>query len=381
MALPSLHDMLISLIGTPSVSCTLDALDTSNLPVINQLASWCESLGFKTDIRCVDEKRKKYNLLASLGAGPGGIILAGHTDTVPYDLDRWQTDPFKLTEKDGKYFGLGSTDMKGFFAVALEAVRRMQGQPLKAPVFILATADEETTMSGAKALATLGLPKARAAIVGEPTGLRPVRMHKGITMQSIRIQGLAGHSSNPALGVNAMDVMYKVMGELNSLRSELQQKYHHAGFSVPRPTLNFGCIHGGDNPNRICGACELQFDVRTLPGMSLDEIKQTIREKVALITAQENATFSMTDLFDGVDAFETDANSELVKLAEKLSGYGAQAVGFATEAPYLARQKIDTIVMGPGEIDQAHQPNEYMRIDQIEPMIKYLSSMLQHYCL
>jgi len=307
--------------------------------------------------------------------------LSGHTDTVPCNENRWNSDPFTLTEKDNRFYGLGSCDMKGFFTLALTAVAAMDKNKLKAPIFIMATSDEETSMAGARALASLGIPKARAAIIGEPTGLRPIHMHKGIMMESVKITGQAGHSSNPDLGNNAMEAMHSVISELMDYRTELQTKYSHAGFSVPTPTLNLGCIHGGDNPNRICGQCELHYDLRFIPGMQMSQLRQGIATRLQKVAKLTGTQIEGNSLFDGVEAFATDKNSELVKLAENLSGYGAEAVAFATEAPFFRAQNIDTIVMGAGSIDQAHQPDEFMALDQIDPMVGYIKQMINHYCM
>jgi len=380
-ALPSIKQQMSTLIALPSISSTLPEYDLSNEAVIHQLANWCESVGFKVDIQCVNKERKKYNLLASIGSGPGGLILSGHTDTVPCNENRWNSDPFTLTEKDNRFYGLGSCDMKGFFTLALAAVTAMDTNKLKAPIFILATSDEETSMAGARALASLGIPKARAAIIGEPTGLRPINMHKGIMMESVKITGQAGHSSNPDLGNNAMEAMHSVISELMDYRGELQTKYSHAGFSVPTPTLNLGCIHGGDNPNRICGQCELHYDLRFIPGMQMSQLRQGIATRLQKVAKSTGTQIEGNSLFNGVEAFATDKNSELVKLAEELSGYGAEAVAFATEAPFFSAQNIDTIVMGAGSIDQAHQPDEFMALDQIDPMVGYIKQMINHYCM
>lgn len=379
--LPNIKQQLTTLLSLPSVSSALPDYDMSNKAVIDQLASWCETLGFKVDIQCVDKERKKFNLLATLGSGPGGLILSGHTDTVPCNIEKWQSDPFSLTDKDNRFYGLGSCDMKGFFALALAAIEKVDRKQLKAPIFILATADEETSMSGARALATLGLPKARAAIIGEPTGLKPINMHKGILMEGIKITGQAGHSSDPELGNNAMDAMHTVISELMDFRQQLKQEYKHTAFTIPSPTLNLGCIHGGDNPNRICGQCELHFDLRMIPGMKTDQLRQRIQDRLDMVAKQTQTQIEFYRLFDGVDAFASGENSELVALAEKLSGHGAEAVAFATEAPFLAAANIDTVVMGAGSIDQAHQPDEYLAHDQIAPMVQYIEQFIKHYCL
>jgi len=382
MPLPSLFEQLQLLVASPSVSSYSDKWDMSNRPVIELLASWLTELGFQCEVLEVPNSNgQKCNLIATLGTGSGGLVLAGHTDTVPYDDFQWQSDPFKLTERDHRWYGLGATDMKGFFPVAIEAAREFVDTPLQQPLIILATADEESSMSGARALAEQGKPKARYAVIGEPTGLVPIRMHKGIMMEKVSIEGLAGHSSNPELGNNAMESMHQVISELMQFRQQLQQKYHNPGFTIPGPTLNLGCIHGGDNPNRICGHCELQFDLRAIPGMDNDELRQQIDARLQRIAEQTSSKIERETLFGGVSAFEESSNSALVKAAEKLTGYSAESVAFATEAPFMQQLGMETIVMGPGHIDQAHQPNEYIPVEQIEPAVNTLKALIRQFCL
>ncbi|GAB1265491.1 acetylornithine deacetylase [Aurantivibrio infirmus] len=375
------QQQLSQLVALPSVSSTSARWDMGNRNVIDLLATWFAELGFNTEIIPVHNQPNKANLIASLGSGPGGLVLAGHTDTVPYDENRWLQDPFSLTEKDGRFYGLGATDMKGFFPVVIEAVKKIIGKPLQQPLIILATADEESSMSGARELAAMGKPKARYAVIGEPTGLRPVRMHKGIIMESIRVQGLAGHSSNPALGNNAMEAMHQVIGDLLLFRAELQAKNSNLGFDVSVPTLNLGHIHGGDNPNRICGSCELHYDLRPLPGMNIEELRTLIDGRLDRIRTQTKTVIECESLIGGVEAFEESANSALVQAAEKLSGYSAESVAFATEAPFMKALGMETIVFGPGSIDQAHQPNEFIALDQIQPAIEMIGQLIQQFCL
>ncbi len=379
MSAPRLSEMLNTLIATPSVSCTNAALDMSNKPVLEQLAPWLEDAGFS--VEWMDVAPGKANLVATKGQGDGGLVLSGHSDTVPCDPERWQSDPFTPTERDGKLFGLGSADMKSFLGIAIEAARTVKAEQLKAPLIILATCDEETSMSGAKALVQAGWPKARQAVIGEPTGLRPVRLHKGILMEGIRITGQAGHSSDPALGNNALDGMLKVMNALTRLRSDLQQQYSHPGFDLQQPTMNFGCIHGGDNPNRICGACELQIDLRLVPGMSVADCRQQIRSVCNTALQGSGLALEFEVLFDGTEPLNTDANAEIVRLCEQLTGHNASSVSFGTEAPYLTELGISTVVMGPGYIDQAHQPDEFLPLDQVEQTVDILRSLIQRCCI
>lgn len=374
------QQQLQQLVAIPSVSCAVPEWDMPNLPVIELLANWLDELGLRTQILPLPQKGKA-NLIATLGEGDGGLVLAGHSDTVPYDTHRWQTDPFKLTEKDGKLFGLGATDMKGFFPVVIEALKPYLTAPLKQPVIILATADEESSMSGARALAASGTPKGRYAVIGEPTELVPVRMHKGIMMEAIRVQGSSGHSSNPALGNSALDSMNKVMSELISLRAELQTRYRNPGFAVAVPTLNLGCIHGGDGANRICGECELHFDLRLLPGMDNDEVRRIIQQRLNPIAQATGTDIILSSLFEGVDAFTEDEHSALVQTCEALTGKRSESVAFATEAPFMQQLGMQTVVLGPGSINQAHQPDEFIDTRQIEPAIAIIRGLIQKFCL
>jgi acetylornithine deacetylase len=373
---------LQQLVAQPSVSCAVPSWDMSNQGVINLLANWCNDLGFRTQVIPLAQTGKA-NLIATLGSGDGGLVLAGHSDTVPYDANRWQTDPFTLTEKDGKLYGLGATDMKGFFPVILEAVKPYLQQPFKHPLILLATADEESSMSGARALAQTGIAGAtpRYAVIGEPTELVPIRMHKGIMMEAIRVRGQSGHSSNPALGNNALEAMNHVMNELISLRSELQLKYRNAGFAVQTPTLNLGCIHGGDGANRICGDCELHFDLRLLPGMDNDEVRAAIQQRLRPIAERSGTDIVLSSLFEGVDPFGEDEHSELIKLCEELTGNHSESVAFATEAPFMQKLGMQTLVLGPGSINQAHQPDEFIPLNQIEPAVKIVRSLIEKFCL
>jgi acetylornithine deacetylase len=327
----SLKERFAALIAVPSVSCTQPALDQSNQPVIDLLAEWLADLGFACEQQQV--AAGKVNLLATLGRGPGGLVLAGHSDTVPYDEHLWSSDPLRLTDTGARWIGLGVCDMKGFFALIIEAVQSLLDQPFKQPLIVLATCDEESSMAGARALAEAGRPLGRAAVIGEPTGLRPIRLHKGVMMERIAIHGRSGHSSNPALGHSALEAMHEVMGELLQLRQQWQERFHGPQFGVPRPTLNFGCIHGGDNPNRICGQCSLEFDLRPLPGMQPQALRAAIREKLQPLAERHQVSIDFAPLFPCVPPFEQAADSELVRLAEQLTGYGAEAVAFGTEAP------------------------------------------------
>lgn len=378
---PNLREMIAQLIATPSISSVNPEEDQANQPVVDLLAEWLGGLGFQIEIQEVPGAPGKANLIATLGSGEGGLVLAGHTDTVPFDEGRWQSDPFQLSERDGKLYGLGTSDMKAFLALVVEAVRDLRAQDLKQPLIVLATADEESGMSGARALVEAGQPRGRHAVIGEPTNLIPVRMHKGVMMESIRVLGRSGHSSDPSLGLNAMEGMNKVLNDLLRWRSELQQRYRNNEFKIPQPTLNLGRICGGDNPNRICPEVELQLDIRPLPGMSLEELRQELEQRVRRATAEQPWGIELQALFPGLPPMETPSSAAIVRATEQLTGATAEAAAFGTEAPFLQALGTDVVVLGPGDIAQAHQPDEYLRLDRLKPTVALLQQLIKQFCL
>ena len=380
-SVPPLLDMTRELLREISVSSTSPQWDTGNIRVIHKLAGWLETLGFSVEVQPIKGKHHKANMIATLGTGSGGLVFAGHTDTVPFNEEKWSMNPLDLTERDDRLYGLGSTDMKGFFPIVIEAIKPFLDTDLKEPIIILATADEESSMDGARQLAALGTPKARFAVVGEPTDLRPIRMHKGTMMQAITVTGRAGHSSNPALGNNALEAMHVVMADLLAFRADLQERYQNSLFNVAVPTLNLGCIHGGDNPNRICGQCELHFDLRALPGMNNEDLHDEVARRLKPIATELGVNISLRGLIENVPSFEQEADSELVKACETLTGHSADAVAFATESPFFKQMGMQTIVMGPGSIDQAHQPDEYMALDQVQPAINLFGRLIERFCV
>tara|TARA_R110000744_G_scaffold100527_3_gene193907 strand:- start:4652 stop:5809 length:1158 start_codon:yes stop_codon:yes gene_type:complete len=373
--------MMSQLIASPSISCSQAHWDQSNKGVIQLLESWLSSQGFQCEIMPLPHQPDKFNLIATLGSGDGGLVLAGHTDTVPYDEGRWQSDPFSLEERDQKLYGLGSCDMKGFFAIVLDTVQAMQLSNLKQPLIILATADEESSMSGARALVERGSLKARYALIGEPTSLTPIYAHKGIMMERIQITGQAGHSSNPSLGNNALDAMHEVMSELMIFRQQLKKDYRDVSFVIDYPTMNFGCLHGGDNPNRICGRCELEFDLRALPGMSNQALMAEIAQLLPRIEEKTGTKIQLNSLFPDVPSFYTPIESDIIKACEALTKRQASTVAFATEGSFLNQMGMETLILGPGSIDQAHQPNEFMALDQIQPMQQVIRGLIERFCL
>jgi len=379
--LPPAIDMVRKLVATPSVSSPDVRFDQSNRGVIDLVAEWAAALGLAVRIEALPGESGKANLIATLGEGEEGLVLSGHTDTVPYNAERWTDDPFVLTERDGKLHGLGTADMKGFFAAALHAIARFDRGQLQQPITLLGTADEESTMDGARALAQKGERLGRYAIIGEPTGLQPIRKHKGVFYVKVTVGGKAGHASNPALGVNAIEGLQLVLTALQSWRDTIGQRHYDDDFEVPAPTLNFGRITGGDSPNRICAECTLDLDIRLLPGMERPAVVTELRDVVASALDGGPWTFDVQATGAYADAFAGPSDAEFSGAVETLCGCSAKTALFGTEAPYLAELGLQTLVLGAGDIAVAHQPDEYVTIAAIERATDVYANLIQRFCI
>jgi acetylornithine deacetylase len=379
--LPPAVEMVRKLVATPSVSSPDDRFDQSNRGVVELVAEWAAELGFEARIEALPGQPGKANLIATLGQGDDGLVLSGHTDTVPYNAERWTDDPFVLTERDGKLHGLGTADMKGFFAAALPAIARFEPRDLRSPITLLGTADEESTMDGARALVARGESLGRYAIIGEPTGLRPIRKHKGVFYVQVIVGGRAGHASNPALGVNAIEGMQLVLAALQLWRDTIGDRHHDDEFEIPRPTLNFGRITGGDSPNRICDECRLDLDLRLLPGMERAAVVAEIDEVVAHALEGGPWTFDVMATGAYADAFAGPTDAGFCGAVETLCGCSARTALFGTEAPFLAELGLQTLILGAGDIAVAHQPDEYVTMAAIERATEVYASLIQRFCI
>ncbi|BCK23449.1 TPA: acetylornithine deacetylase [Vibrio cholerae] len=377
MPLPSFLEVYEGLISTSSISSTDARWDEGNEQVIAKLADWLSALGFSIQIEQVAPN--KQNLIAKLGSGEGGLLLAGHSDTVPFDEGRWNYNPHALTQANNRFYGLGTADMKGFFAFIYEAVKNVDWSKQTKPLYVLATCDEETTMLGARHFTENAPFKPDYCIIGEPTSLVPIRAHKGHVANAIRVTGKSGHSSNPALGVNAIEIMHEVLFALMQLRDRLIKEYRHPGFEIPTPTLNLGHIHGGDSPNRICGCCELHYDVRPLPGISLDGLDNLMRDALREVQQKWPGRIELVPLHDPIPGYECAHDHPFIHGISEICEQEAQTVNYCTEAPFL-QQICPTLVLGPGSIDQAHQPDEFLAFEFIDPTVRVLSRAMQKYC-
>jgi acetylornithine deacetylase len=235
-------------------------------------------------------------------------------------------------------------------------------------------------MSGARLIADNGRKLGRYCVIGEPTGLTPIRQHKGNLTLSVEFVGQSGHASDPSLGNNALEGMYHYMTRLFDYRGQMQRRYNDPAFRIPTPTMNLGHIHGGDNSNRICGACMLMIDIRFLPSMSYASLCKDL-EQIAAEVAEARGLQLHVQSFGEGRAMDTDEASEIARYLTHLTGKQSGSAAFATEAPYFNAMQTETIVCGPGSINQAHQPDEYLPIAQIDPAVKMLENLIGHFCL
>jgi acetylornithine deacetylase len=369
------------IIAVPTISAFDPKMDQSNRVLIDCLGDWFATYGFDISIQQVPGTRNKFNMLAKIGSGEGGLLLSGHSDTVPFDQDSWKMDPFRLRQADDRLYGLGSCDMKGFFAFILEALKDIPLNKLQKPLYILATADEETSMAGARFFVEQQLIKPQMAIIGEPTELKPIYKHKGHMGHSLNIQGQAGHSSDPAKGVNAIEIMYQAIGKLLALKQHLAQQYRDDAFSVPQVTMNLGHIHGGDGENRICGHCQLNFDLRAIPELSDKEAIALIDEALGPLIKSYPQRITRELMYATAPSFGCRNEQGILELAKSLTGFDPVSANYATEAPFINQLGCDTIVLGPGSIDQAHQPDEFIDLHYIDPTVTLLRNFIRTVCL
>ncbi|QCI20208.1 acetylornithine deacetylase [Buchnera aphidicola (Brachycaudus cardui)] len=376
--IPSFIEIYKSLIKIPTISSTNQLIDQSNKNFIDLLSNYLCDLKFSIKIDHIPNTNK-FNMLARIGSGYGGLLLSGHSDTVDFDENTWTKNPFILTESDNKFYGLGTVDMKGFFACILEVLSFIDIKKIKKPIYILATANEETDMSGAKYFIQSNIIQPDCIIIGEPTSLELINAHKGHLSYSIEIIGKTGHSSNPDNGINSIEILHNILEKLLDLKIYLKKKYQHKNFSVPYPTMNLSYINGGGAINRICSLCTLNFEIRPTPGLTLTQIEILIQAKLQSIMTRWSNRIVIKKLFASVPAYECCHTNKAIKIVEKLCNLNSKAVNYCTEAPFF--EKIaPTLILGPGSIEQAHQPDEYLDTFFIQPTKNILNKLIYTFC-
>jgi acetylornithine deacetylase len=370
---------------------TLVAFDTtsreSNLEMIHFVEDYLRGHGIESTLVFNDDE-SKANLVATIGpaASRGGVVLSGHSDVVPVDGQTWSTEPFRVVERDGRLYGRGTCDMKGFLAVALALVPEFKERALRSPVHLVLTYDEETDCSGAarlmQALPETGLAP-RAVIIGEPTEMRIINAHKGQCTLETVIVGREAHSSATHLGVNAIDVAAQLIAFLAALSKEMESLPSPLdGMTPPFSTINVGTIKGGQQFNIVPAACRFEWEIRAVPGHDADEIIARFEAHAADLLAGMHGKFPGA----AIDTTVTCANAPFVPeddspaetLVKSLVGTNeAGAIAFGTEAPCYQQAGLSVVVFGPGSIDQAHKPDEYIALDQVDACVAFMRRLME----
>ena len=374
----------------PETLAELVAIDSvsarSNAKIVDYLSQRCEAIGLRVKrFPYADESGvEKINLIALAGVefaeGPPKVALAlvSHTDTVPYD-PKWD-GALRLTEREGKLYGRGSCDTKGFVAAALTAVEAVDLKHLAQPLALIFTADEEIGLIGAKRLAEQQVLQTHYAIVGEPTSLRPMRAGKGYCLAEVTIKGREAHSAYPALGTSAIFRAAGLLARIENLGAELQN-YQHAAFDPPFTTLNVGLIKGGTAKNVIPGECRFTLEWRPVPGQDPDRLLNLVFAAIEEEKMRDPEFVCDVDAARADEGFETAPDSSLVTMLEELSGHRAGTVAFGTEAAQLTKLGAEAVVLGPGDIRVAHRTGEFVPLAELETCVKILRQTIERLCV
>jgi len=366
---PETREMIERLVGFDTTSAK------SNLALIDFVQDYLEGQGARCR-RTLDAGGGKANLFATLGPdAAGGIVLSGHSDVVPVEGQRWDSDPFRVVERDGRLFGRGTADMKSFLATALALVPEFRAQPLKRPIHIAFSYDEEVGCIGVGGLIqdiTDNLPAPELVIVGEPTEMRIVNGHKGCYLFETRVKGQAAHSSQPHRGGNAIVAAGQLIAFLADLAAARRRDApHDSPFDPPYTTFNLGQIEGGKAINIVAQDCSFTWEFRPLPGEDTEAIVDAFEahaRKTVLPALREFAPEASieTGRLATVKPLAPEADGAAESLVRRLSGVNdSGVVSFGTEGGLFQAAGLSTVVFGPGSIDQAHKPNEFITLQQV----------------
>lgn len=378
--LPDSYSMVEALIGFDTTS------RNSNLDLIEFISEYLDGLGVKSELT-YDDDRRKANLFATLGPEDvPGIVLSGHTDVVPVDGQAWDTDPYKVVINENKLFGRGSTDMKSYIAVCLTHAPDILKRKLRKPIHFAFSYDEEVGCVGVRRLlASLGNRECQplACFIGEPTGMQAVRAHKGKLSQRCQVHGFECHSGMPDQGVNAVEYAAQAVVFLNRMAKRIRGNGPlDEGYDPPYTTIHTGVIKGGTALNIVPKECWFDFEFRYLPGDDPVKYLQEFQEYVngsllpemRMVASETDIDLHTLSKFPGLSNQES---AEVVKLAQHyLGAEGSGKVSFGTEGGLFEQAGIPTVVCGPGSINQAHKPNEFVEIEQIVQCEKYLHNLI-----
>lgn len=374
----NVEDILRELVAINSIS------SNSNLDIVKFLAERLERRGMcarmypYTD----DAGVKKFNLVVvhPKTVEDGGAVelaLVGHTDTVPFDPN-W-TEATTLIERDGKLFGRGSCDTKGFIAAALTAIENVDLKSLRRPLALIFTADEEAGLIGAKRLAQARPLTARYSIVGEPTSLQPMRAGKGYSLAEITVKGREAHSAYPALGSSAILRAARLVAGLDRI-AELLRDEQHDSFDPSFTTLNVGLIRGGTAKNVIPGECRLTLEWRPIPGQDPGRVLDLLHAEIAQ-ARRGDPDFECEVKAERSDGgFETPTSSDLVRMLEEYTGHTSGTVAFGTEAAQMMELGAEAVVLGPGNIREAHRTGEFVPINELNRCVEVLRRAISRLC-
>ncbi len=377
---------------TRELLATMVGLDTtsreSNLPLV----AYIEGLFDRHDIphsRVMNPDGTKANLLARVGPDvPGGVVLSGHLDCVPVDGQPWTRNPFALIEEDGRLYGRGTSDMKGFLAVALAALPDMIGAPLHRPILFALTYDEEIGTVGAPS-AVEGLladyPRPDAVIIGEPTSMEVVNAHKGVRGFRLVVEGLDGHSSQPQHASNAIAAMARIATHIDDLAAAHRVAASDPRFDPPYTTFNLAMVEGGQAINIVPRHAELTFEYRPVPADDSTAIQDAIEafahsEVLPRLRAQSGVGAVHIEPLAAARALTAEQDGPAEALVRQLTGYDgpARTVPFGTDGGHFQAAGLSTVVVGPGSIDQAHTPDEWIEIDQLEAAEGFVGRVIEH---
>lgn len=362
-------ELIRKLIAFPTVS------RDSNLELIDFVREYLRPLD--ADVRMTfDDGRRKANVFATLGPREGsGVVLSGHTDVVPVDGQDWSSDPFAVTEREGRLYGRGTSDMKSFIACALAVAPEYVQRGLKSPLHLAFSYDEEVGCLGVRHLLEdmvhAGIHP-RSCIVGEPTEMRPVIAHKGKQSYRCTVRGLASHSAYAPLGVNAVEAAAEAVAFLKQLaRRHRDRGPYDRGFDVAYTTVHTGVIRGGTALNIVPHECVFDFEFRNLPGDNPDELLREFERHVRgaiepeMHAVDPRAGFTIRKMSE-IPALDTGAEAGITADAQEFSGcHDIAKVSFGTEASQFQVAGVPTVVCGPGSIREAHKPDEFVTLEQV----------------
>jgi acetylornithine deacetylase len=352
-----------------------------NRAVIEYAAGRVEALGMRVKLLpYADEQGVEKVQMVAFAPHEGEdveLALVGHTDTVPFD-PAWE-GALRLEEREGRLYGRGACDTKGFIAAALAALGAVDLSTLRRPLALVLTADEEVGCLGAKRLAAARPFRARRAVVGEPTSLRPMRAGKGYCLADVIVRGREAHSAYPHLGASAVMRAARLLTRVERLAEELRRHPHEA-FDPPHTTVNVGLLSGGTAKNVVAGECRFTLEWRPVPGQRPELVAELVRREIESLRAEDrdfDAEVNVTRLDGGM---ETAADAPLVRALEELTGRQAGTISFGTEAPQMAELGAEAVVFGPGDIRVAHRTGEFVPVEELRAAVSILRGAVERFC-